>query len=176
MNLNDLCDIAQELLDCVTVQITGAPITTGAPAPARIFISPTSPVDDEDACCDGQLVVYIVNMYPSDVFPAQSTTPANCGAPLTAVTFGVRITRCFPSVDDNGNPPSPEILQAAACSAFADARAIWTGVTCCARGWVNEAPGIDSVVTSQNFYEPEGGCYGSELQIIVGLNNGCDCG
>lgn len=162
---------AVDLLACV--RRTLALTSTGIPRDMRVFVSPGVPTDDD--CCDGQLAVYVVNMFPSRSFPLQDTLPENCGAPYTVVTFGVRVTRCIPT-GTRDDPPTPTVLQASAAAIYEDAYAIWVGARCCLSEWASRAESpLDGVLSTHNFFEPEGGCVGSELQVLVGLMDPCGC-
>jgi hypothetical protein len=48
---------------------------------------------------------------------------------INLLTFLVTVVRdCAPGMDDNGNPPPPDEIDAAASVMFEDTWAIWTGV------------------------------------------------
>lgn len=168
-------ETAVDLLACVaeTVRHTSG----GIGKDMRVFVSPGIPTDDD--CCDGQLAVYVVSMYPSRSFPAQDLLPMNCGSPYTAVIFGVRITRCIPVVTVRGGEPvapTPAVLQAAAAGMYEDAYAIWWGARCCMNEWAQRvANPLDGVLGAHSFFEPMGACVGSELQLTIGLTDGCGC-
>lgn len=161
---------AVDLLACV--RATLANTTGGVGRDMRVFVAPGVPTDDD--CCAGQLAVYVVNLFPSRTFPVQDILPENCGAPYTVVTFGVRVTRCIPT-GTRDEPPSPAVLQASAAQVYEDAYAIWVGARCCLADWAIASSPLDGVLSTQNFFEPMGGCVGSELQVLVGLLDPCGC-
>jgi hypothetical protein len=81
--------------------------------PCRISLSPTS-ATPIDVCCDcgdgdGQAWVSIINAVPK-FSEASGFTP--CGFE-TEFLFVIGISRCSPSIDDLGNPPSAEDLNEA---------------------------------------------------------------
>lgn len=162
---------AVDLLECVRAKL--ALTTSGIGRDMRVFVSPGMPTDED--CCKGQLAVYVVNMYPSRTFPEQDATPANCGSPYTAVTFGVRVTRCI-GVPGRDEIPTPIELQASAAQIYEDAYAMWIGARCCLESWASQSPPLDGVLSLHQFFEPEAGCVGSELQVIIGLTDPCGCG
>jgi hypothetical protein len=63
-----------------------------------------------DACCDGQLSFQIVSMIPkySERRGASLKTP--CSVDWWAVTVRVDMLRCTPTINDAGQPPTPEAI------------------------------------------------------------------
>ena len=163
---SELYAAANDLLLCAAAALK--PTELGVPPSMRVSLTPGTPADDD--CCAGQLAVYVISMYPSNIFPTQDISTANCGAPYTAVVFGVRITRCGPSPDTGGELPSPAELQVAARGIYEDAWAVWTGVRCCLQDWQRLLTPREGVLGIHAFFEPQGGCIGSELQVTVGIS------
>lgn len=159
-------DIANQLLTCARDGIVNA---CAAP-PARSYVSPGTPAFDD--CCDGQLTVHLVRQYPSSTFPAEDTLPGPCRAPYSALQYDITVARCVPSPNDDGSPPSVELLTSASTVLYAEARAVWVAVRCC----LDELESRNYVSSSnlgQDIGEPDGGCMTYVMHIVIGIP---DCG
>lgn len=132
--------------------------------PCRHFISVGPPVWDTAACCsDGQLTVHLDRVYPFSNFPAQSNQVNLCQTPL-AIDFNVNLLRCYPTMDEDGNPPTHEQLQTAGEELVRDAFILTTGLLCClaAKGRSRKYVYLGSRLTG-----PQGGCAGVEVRFTV---------
>jgi hypothetical protein len=91
-------------------------------APDRRFVSPGIPVWD---CCE-QLAVHVPLMNEADTTPGglDAGKRTNRGY-VNSITFLATITRCIPTMDDNGNPPTAAALEAKAAQIDADGWALW---------------------------------------------------
>lgn len=67
-----------------------------------------------------QVVVTVVDL--RHAFPGETAKPLVCSPPRH-IHMEVWIVRCVPTLDDNGNPPSPAALDAAAHTELQD---LWT--------------------------------------------------
>lgn len=139
-----------------------------------------------DDCECGQLVVTIRETYPSTAFPqriaesADATSQSRCGAPLKVFEFLVSMLRCAPT-GHNEHPPTCAELDQAAQVATIDAHAVRTGVFCCLRDLAqtrdeaNAKQIHDFTIAAHPMTGPAGACQGSELRVLVGINNPCPC-
>ena len=95
-----LWDRAQSILTCAVDRVDGA---VDRPVPDRRFVAPGSEVAWDD-CCDGQLWVRILRVFPSTSFPSKTTAFDPCGSALAA-QIGVGILRCQTGLDSEGRHP-----------------------------------------------------------------------
>lgn len=125
-------------------------------------------IPPEDCCtADGTMVVHWNRAYASDRFPARASTSPCPGKPV--YELDLTYWECWPVPNDQGTPPSPAVMNAAAirladiadCIRFALHGAVCAGSApfdCC--GW--SALG-DTVPIC-----PRGGCAGVRWSVIVG--------
>lgn len=120
-----LLTYAQALLDCTYVTLTEAGFP---PCTHYLAASPTPAIDN---CCicsngsDGQLWVSLVSTQPRDPFRGQP-----CGRDFQ-VEFTIGLTRCTASLKDDGAPPTPAEIQAAAEKMYRDRDLVLKAITCC---------------------------------------------
>ena len=163
-------EVAQALLDCAlpAVNLPDVPIHRHGIVPGEIVW---------DDCQCGQLVISENRRYTSNAFPLEdiSNVP-ECGNGWLVVDFTLSLTRCVP-VGQNGNPPKPEQLQAAAERLMTDKALIRAAVDCCLNTMYDdhESDVAGFQVGAQETVGPQGGCAGSETQILVGFLNPCGC-
>lgn len=139
--------------------------------PIRVYVATGNIAWDD--CCDGQLSVNVTRIYGSSRFPADSAAEMlQCALPMTAIEMSISMLRCVTAMDEDGNPPTPEVVTAQSRRTLGEARAIWRSVLCFL---FENKDTFSAVVRGQNFLGPEGGFAGSELLITIGLNDGCVC-
>lgn len=132
-----------------------------------------------DACDCGQLAQTITSTYPSNSFPTnasdQRRTP--CGPNLTVATVNLSLTRCVPSPDSNGRPPTCAQLLAAAVTLEVDRWVVRKAVACYLRTLRETQPPIiaDFSVGTVISVGPQGGCVGVQLAYSFALGSLC-CG
>lgn len=129
-----------------------------SPPPCRVGIVHGEVADDSceknlQTGADGQLTISLMN-----VITLYDDSP-KCGEERTR--FLIRLVRCAPGMDDQGNPPKPEVLEASAIALRADGDALYRAVTCC---WLPRAA-LSSVTLTP--YGPAGGCAGWTLEVEV---------
>lgn len=128
--------------------------------------------------CSGQLSVAARRIYPSDPFPrlfAGVRGTKTCGAfHVMAVELIIGLSRCVPVSDDQGRPPSPASLAAAAEILHIDMTAVSNALECCLPGLDDRPRGLQYVVGESRVIGPSGGCVGFEQSVTVGLNT-CAC-
>lgn len=124
-----------------------------------------------DEGCEGALFVS-----PERIFRWTTPFPTEAGAddqvvwPMIAVTIVVRLFRCTPSLDDVGNPPSPEAVDVAAAGVLTDAAVIWRVVN--GEALVATADFDDDMeraAVEQTFTAELGGFVGVETRFTLGV-------
>lgn len=120
----DLHAFAETFLDACAESLDTIPIydATLLGAPDRKFVSPGIPVWD---CCE-QLTVHVAliteaGTTPGDLYAGKRT---NMGY-INHVDLIGTITRCIPTMNSDGDPPSPAAQEAAARQIDADGWALW---------------------------------------------------
>lgn len=170
--------LAADLLTCATNALNNKGVLpeNGGPAenegaPDRRYVFTGQPVHDD--CCDGQLAVTVLNIFPSYNPPGQPTAQPlqSCGWPLTSIVMQVEVVRCAPVFSDaNGGMPTVAALDASAKLALADGRALWRGVLCC----LAVRKDLDATGVNQEYLRL-GGCMYSRLNVVLSVIDGCVC-
>src|SRR5688500_5709375 len=129
--------MAQRLLECVAQELAATP--TGAPP--RMLVATGAEIAWDECEC-GQLTVHMLRAYPSDQFPVikQVGPFTSCEAHHTVVEYVITILRCVPGSQDDGTPPVPAHVTAAAEVDHMDRWAVRRGVVCCFAALDAEAP------------------------------------
>jgi hypothetical protein len=167
-------DVAARIVACAYDAVDhGAGLTI-----ARLGVVPGEIAWDDCAC--GQLVISEDRRYPSRAFPLEEIDyAANCGEPWLVVVFTLSMTRCVPGPDQNGNPPSVAALQVAAAQLMTDKLKIRRAVMCCLNELYDAVYPADTIdafhIGAQETIGPNGGCGGSEMQILIGYTQDCEC-
>ena len=74
--------------------------------PCRAFVTAGTPVWDIEACCsDGQLAVYVRDIFPFGNFPSRGNTADIC-TPSLAANVTVQLLRCWPGMKEDGSAPT----------------------------------------------------------------------
>lgn len=124
-----------------------------------------------DACDCGILAVSVGPISMSDTFPEEITTrvSAGCDAAWEVGEILIQIIRCAPNPDGQDLYPTVAELDASAREVARDAyetlRA--TSHTLCAMRDADDI--VDFVIRPQTPQGPAGGCVGTELRVLVGL-------
>lgn len=134
--------------------------------PCNKYISAGPPVWD-NCCPDGQLTVHFERIYVAGNFPGGIGASIVCAAPL-AVEFNVTLTRCHPTVDDNGNPPSVVHLDEAANNIHTDLYVMLNALICCLSATSKAQP---FTVLSANVLGPNGGCVAAQVRLAVQIQD-----
>jgi hypothetical protein len=115
-----------------------------------------------DDCCscdegDGQLWVRLARWVPDPTYALPGGPTSGCDEP-TLLQVAVGALRCVPVVDDAGNAPSSEAIEASAARIYHDTQLIYEAVMCCLelRSW-----------ESWESLGSEGGCGGGEHTFQV---------
>lgn len=160
-------DVAAQILERAKLALS----SVCAIEPIRTYVA--TGVIAWDDCCDGQLSVNVTRVYVSTRFPSDAAAEMlQCTVPFTAIEMTVSLLRCVTAMDEDGNPPPADVITEESKRTLLEARAIWRAILC----YMFENRDVwSSAVRGQNMLGPEGGFAGSELQITIGLNDGCVC-
>lgn len=159
--LNDVVDTA---LACVCEKLTEA----GRPA-CNCYPVVGAPV--MSFCCEcgapgqsGELRAYVENLYPVDGSTLfASPRIETCRRGPWAVDLALSLSRCHPTIDEQGNLPDPADLEQAARDLHTDIEIIRKALTCC--------DGIRLVWRSLGVEnDPEGGCSEITARVTIGLD------
>jgi hypothetical protein len=170
-------DVARALLDCICVGLA----STAAGCPGRRCVVPGNEIDFVNCCGGvngGQLTVNLESMYASRVFPVPDTAANKCDAPYEVVSYSVTVLRCVP-VGDLDHPASCTALETAASTIFADQLVVREAVRCCLEDTESFSQVADWnyrwILDEHASVGPEGGCAGSILRVVIGMNACHDC-
>jgi hypothetical protein len=185
----------------VIINLTGgfAPIVTGvgtcvadalaqtpAGAPCRqCLLLPTSqiPWDNCGPCggrgCNGQLALAIREVYGSAAFPqpASGVSWTKCAPDYSVARVVVSVTRCVPTMDERGNPPSCAAELAAALTLENDRTAVRQALACCLGALWQVRPQVigNWLIGPSVTVGESGGCAGVETEFLIALRQGCGC-
>lgn len=169
--------VAGLLLDCACGHLTRTP--QGCPA-RRCVVAGDAPQIEVVNCCknEGQLTVNVTRVYPSRNFPTPDLAAGNCDVPYSVASYSVQVWRCHP-VGNMEHAPSCELLAATARISMSDIVAVRAGITCCLRDDELAGPiigfGYAWSLGDHVTVGPEGGCVGTNLQVLVGIPNCFEC-
>lgn len=168
-DMNLLNQILAEILTCaceVLDQGLGGEVGSNCGCPCRAFVTVGSPVWDVEACCsDGQLAVYVKDIFPFANFPSRNGE-ANICAPTLAANVGVQLLRCWPTMDEDGTAPTGPQIQAASNDLYRDMFLLTWGLVCCLKGNNRKRK---YVLNNARAVGPQGGCAGVEVEFIIEL-------
>lgn len=133
-----------------------------------------------DDCQCGQLIISEQRRYPSRDFPLEDVDhTAECGEPWVVVELSLSLTRCIPSPDSSGNPPSIATLSTAAQQNSTDMTKTRRATLCCLSALYDAVAPAETIDAYQlgvtEVVGPLGGCAGFTLRILVGYTNDCNC-
>lgn len=127
----DLDTTASGVLACVCAALADA----GRPVCACYqVVGP--PIVGTNCCeCDdggtGEATVYFEQMYDADPTTLQKVSRVHpCRQSTTVADLTVVVTRCYPTIGDDGELPDPDDVDEAASSVNADVCSIWNAVSC----------------------------------------------
>jgi len=162
----DLYDLMNELLDASVLVL-------GTDVPSRAFVTVANPVleiGQGDCGCD-QLTVHATTINEATTLPfgLGAGTRQRQDFRVNLIGLAVTITRCVPTLDNNGNPPSVASSDAAAQQASQDIWTLWNELWNMARD--NEL----FTVCEEVYFDgatpvvAQGGCAGWRLSLRVQL-------
>ena len=151
---------------CVIDELEATPESGGVPAKMRVCLLVPGNIA-WDSCECGQFAQTIQSDYPTLNFPADASDQilgiGGCVVGPLAIQVLASITRCVPTLDASGNPPTCAKLRAAALVMQGDAYALRRGITCCLETLRKNRTITKYVVGRVNYVGPEGACAGVEL-------------
>lgn len=167
----DAYTVAEALLACAYAGVDH----TGSLAINRVCMVPGAETAWDNCTC-GQLTIAEERRYPSNAFPAESVdNEENCGEPYVVIALRLTLVRCVSIPDASGNPPTCTALAAEAQQQMKDKTDLRRAVMCCLTN-MHDAEDIDSFqLGAQDSVGPAGACAGSDMLILVGLLQPCDC-
>jgi hypothetical protein len=165
----DLHDLADEFLQACIDALDTIPLFEPdlLGAPDRTFIAPGLPVWD---CCE-QMAVYVTTVSDAATAPTGLATGRRASfGKVNHVRLNCTITRCIPTIDEQGRIPSSDQLTETARQVDADGWALWNHVF---NEW--RAGNIFTLCTEVFFdgliaANPLGGCGGWNFQLRVALD------
>lgn len=157
--------LLQALRNCVVEKLE--------PKPCRSFIHP-GPNAPWDVCEvndatgeDGQ--AWVAHLRTTPNWPAPTQVPQTCPHNDTA-QFEVGVVRCAQGkLDDNGNPPPVEEIDADSEQQQQDRWALREAIACCF-----PIEGRDLLFVDWNATSPLGGCVGGMWNVLIKIGN-CSC-
>lgn len=173
---------AERLLVCLCTELAD----TIAGSPCQCSLRPGTAPPPADVCCicetgNGQASVQITEIYafPYGKFPARGAVlPDNCSSFEWAAELTLTVYRCVSTVDEDGFP-SVEELMADTRKIMDDAQAMRRAVLCCDWRAGEPPPGRQQAEQAQIVMgawrpvNPEGGCAGGMLSVLVNLGTEC---
>lgn len=167
-DINTLNQVLSEILVCACDTLhNGICDETGSPCscPCRTFVTAGPPVWDNEACCsDGQLAVYVKDIFPFSNFPSRGGD-ANICTPSLAANVSVQLLRCWPAtVEEDGTAPTAQQIQVASTDIYRDLYLLTWGLICCLK--VNSRR-RKYLLNGGRILGPQGGCVGAEIDITI---------
>jgi hypothetical protein len=152
---------------------------TPAGAPDRqCLLLPTNLIPWDNCDCGGQVALAIQSIYGSTRFPQPADASkdwSHCGPPWAVAQVLVSVTRCVPTMDDQGQPPSCTASLAAAYTLEDDRTAVRQALACCLQDLKDtQVIGAWALNASTTVGE-QGGCAGVETPFLIGVRS-CLCG
>lgn len=159
----DLKPILNSILSAAASKLNAADV-----APGRVVLSPgTTPAWDD--CCDGQLTLRVIEMYPTAPFPQfdQQQRGADGGClHMLDLHLGLSAVRCAHTIDSNGVVPTPAQVTEDGNEMADDAMLLLDAIVCD----IKELPGLLGLKLGRWQPTPEtGGCHGGEWDFHVAI-------
>lgn len=155
--------VALDVLDCIAAQYEGE--TLGGLPGYRCVIPGEA---NHNRCCDGQLTVSMMDVYPYKFFPDSFSGTFECSEVQLAMDLKVLILRCAPKMSEQGVVRCEDYQTKAQITAQ-DAHYVLKGIACC---FGNER---DYAIQQLDWIAAEGLCTGSETMLTVAVGGIC-CG
>lgn len=171
MAATDLGTTMDSLLACLCEKLAeaGRPVcedkcghTIGPPVIGPTVCCECDDTDDtDDTGPGGQLSVTLQRMYPVDGTTfAQVARLENCRPGAVAADLAFTLTRCHPTIDETGTPPTLVDVAPYADGVVDDVQTLWNALFCCPNfSVVIRDTAVDS--------DPQGGCSAIGLRVSV---------
>lgn len=164
-----------QALDALIACVSDALLASGAPVCAA-FSTVGTPIISLACACkiqavdengepvtlrgEGALAGRLVSTFRADKQSLQQTqTRRPCDAGQWAARFALTISRCYPTIDQKGNLPSPAAQSAAATKLHADTATLKRAVSCCGVGAIVETVSVE--------VDPSGGVSSLVAMVLV---------
>lgn len=139
-------------------------------APGRVELTPGN-LPAWDDCCEGQLYLRVIEVFPSLPFPQfdvdQKGAGGACAIKLLDVHIGLGIIRCAHSIDDDNNAPTPEEVTSDGFEMLDDMSTLLEVVVC-------QLEGIRGIMKIKlDRWTPQGvngGCHGGEWGVHLAVD------
>lgn len=120
-----------------------------------------------DDCCSGHLAVAPERVWrTSGRWPEEAGADDHCDGNPIAVDLVVRLDRCVPVVQTNGQPPDSAAVEAAHAAILGDAATIWNAL---ASAEIIDPDEWERANLSQQFLPADGGCVAVETRVTYGV-------
>lgn len=166
MAASDLSTTLQTLIDCVCSALADADRPVCA---CGMTVGP--PVIGPAQCCEcdgdtgGQVTGNLERVFPvTGVLLESDTRVENCRPGLVAADFTIVVTRCYPTLDEQGNMPDLDQTTDATIGLHTDVGLVWNALKCCGTNLVFR----ESAVTA----DPDGGCSAFAVRVTVPVSMG----
>lgn len=157
----DLDTALREVLTCVCDSLADA----GRPTCA-CYATIGPPIIGTNCCeCEagvtGEATIHFEQMYDADPQTLQNTLRVHpCRNSVTVADATVIVTRCYPTLTEDGELPPPDEVDLAASTMHDDVCVIWKALTCCVTSpMLIRSVAVDSM--------PEAGCSAIAARVSV---------
>lgn len=149
---------------------------TPAGAPTRqCLLVPTQLIPWDSCDCGGQYAAAIQTVYGSDLFPQPFVgTWVKCSPRWWVARVLISVTRCVPTIDEVGLPPSCAAELVAALTLENDRTATRQAIACCLQAMRDGQRGLNWSIDQSITVGELGGCAGVETTVFIGVT-ACPC-
>jgi hypothetical protein len=133
-----------------------------------------------DDCSCGLVALTVPRVYVSRPgFPLDGTLVAqNCDTGYVVAQVNITVARCFPGPDENGNPPTSDVISTASVNLYQDAAIVWNYLSCQLGAWTRANPQryvAQYILQEQVPLGPGGSCAAIETHLLLGWLRDCGC-
>lgn len=148
------------------------------------LLVPSAVIPFDNCACGGRFAQSITSVYAADKFPVaadQSQSWTHCGPRFQVAQVMLQVTRCVPSMDDQGRPPGCDALLQSSLILEDDRATVRQALYCCLFAlWqltkTGQPGGIAAFAIGASVLVGDlGGCSAIETPYLVGLPS-CNCG
>ena len=157
------------LLDAVRLCLCANLANTLAGPPGRCCMTPGSAVVLDD-CCKGTAWVRLDRIGETSISgrlippPMESWGDGRCSDQQVQIVLGIGVMRCAATTDEQGVPPSCEVLESETQAMASDIDALYRTASCC----LDDAASFGVYSVDPAMFTPlgpAGGCVGGELMV-----------
>lgn len=160
----DLTTTMDALVACVCAALEEA---DRAACSCGLVVGPPEP--GPAGCCNkcgsntvgGQVVGFLERVFPADLTRdgIQQVQGQTCRAGGTAAEITLVVLRCYPTMDEQGNMPTPEVTTDFAHNLNTDLTTVWNALRCCQQTVEIRDSGVDA--------SPEAGCSAFAIRVAT---------